>query len=146
VQEGYTTTEAARFLGVSLRSVQQWLADYRRDGDSGLAARPHKGARPKLTDFQQFEVLALVLCRSPESFGFTGELWTSRRLAKVILDRFGVRFNSNYLCDWLSRRGLSPQKPKTVPKERHQAAIDAWLTDDWPRIKKKRSKTTPTSC
>ena len=146
IQEGYSPGAVARFLGVHLRTAQRWAATVRRHGESGLAARPHKGASPKLTDEQQFQVLAWVLCYAPNSFGFQGELWTSRRLAEVIEKKFAVRFNANYLCAWLRQRGLSPQKPKTVPRERNQAAIDAWVAADWTRIKKKRSKKTPTSC
>src|SRR4051812_18825241 len=96
VQEGYTPTQVARFLGVPLRTVQRWCRAYRLQGDDGLAAKPHKGAAAKLTDEQQFEVLAWVLCYKPSSFGFTGELWTSRRLAEAIDKKFGVRFNPNY--------------------------------------------------
>jgi transposase len=145
-QEGYSPSEVARFLGVHLRTVQRWSAAFRGQGDKGLAAKAHKGAARKLTDEQQFEVLAWVLCYKPSSFGFQGDLWTSRRLAQLIKQKFGVDFNSNYLCDWLLQRGLSPQKPKTVPRERDQAAIDAWVGSDWQRIKKKRLSKARTSC
>ena len=136
VQEGCTPPQAARFLGVHLRTVQRWTASFRQHGDDGLTAKPHTGASPKLTDEQQFEVLAWILCYKPSSFGFRGELWTSRRLREIIQQRFGVTFNSNYLCAWLRQRGLSPQKPRRHPRERNQAAIDAWLDQDWTRIKK----------
>jgi transposase len=39
VLEGYSQAEVARFLGVNVRTVRQWVADYRRDGDTGLAAK-----------------------------------------------------------------------------------------------------------
>jgi transposase len=146
IHEGYSTSAVARFLGVSLRAVQRWLAAYRRSGEPGLAAKPIKGASPKLTDFQQFEVLASVLCHKPSRFAFQGDRWTSSRLAQLIDKKFAVHFNPNYLCAWRRQRRLSPQKPKTVPRQRRQEAIDAWVADDWTRIKKKPSKKTPTSC
>jgi transposase len=51
------------------------------------------------------------LSKSPKAFGYKTDLWTTRRLAEVIENRYGVRFNSNYLAAWLTDRGLSPQKP-----------------------------------
>src|SRR5262249_33059417 len=117
-------------LGVPLRTAQRWVRASRLRGDDGLAAKPHKGAAPKLTDEQQLEIFAWVLCYKPRNFGFTGEPWALRRLAEARQKRLGVRFNANDLCDWVRQRGLSPQKPKAVPRERDQAAIDAWISDD----------------
>ena len=137
VLEGYSQAKVARFLGVSPRAVRSWVAAYRRHGDDGLAARSAPGAPPKLTPDQEFEVLMWIVCYQPTSFGFTTDLWTSRRLAHLIEQRFGVRFNANYLCDWLRQRNLSPQKPRRRPKERDDKKIARWLAEDWPVLQQK---------
>lgn len=136
--------DVAAFLGVSTKAVGKWMAAYRAAGDDGLKAKPRSGPEPKLTRRREQAVLSW-LSKSPKAFGFTTELWTTRRLADVIDRRFGVRFNSNYLAEWLTRRGFSPQKPVITAVERDNPAIARWVEEDWPRIKKKPGTSVPTS-
>ncbi len=74
------------------------------------------------------------------AIGFVTELWTAQRIAKLILDHFGVRFHSRSINAWLTQRGVSPQKPRRVPRERDEARIEAWLAKVWPRILKKGAR------
>ena len=141
VPDGWSSAEVAEFLGVSLASVKRWLARHRAGGDAALAAVPHPGPPPKLTPRRAERVLCRVRERRPRDMGFaadSGSHWTARRVAAVVERRFGVRFNHRYLNDWLSRRGISPQLPQRVPRERDEAAIVRWLRYDWPAIKRGR--------
>lgn len=144
VNEGWEHADVAAFLGVSIRSVGKWMAAYRDAGDAGLDGKPHPGPEPKLSRRQEEGVLA-CLAKSPKAFGYATDLWTTRRLAEVIEKRYGVRFNSNYLAEWLAKRGYSPQKPEVKAVERDNPAIARWVAEDWPRIKKKRWASGPTS-
>jgi transposase len=138
VQDGYSTREVAEFLGVSDRAVRGWVAAFRDGGDQSLGVRPASGRPPKLTDDQEAVVLGW-LDRAPSELGFATDLWTAPRVGELIRRRWGVRFNHRYLADWLRRRGLTPQKPARVPRERDPRAIAAWVRDEWPRIQKKRA-------
>src|SRR5918911_2711695 len=146
VLEGYPVREVAAFLGVTERSVNRWLEACRQSGDlDALKAKPSPGRPRKLTRRQERTVLGW-LTKSPTAFGFAGELWTSRRLAALIERRWGIRFNANYLVEWLSARRHSAQKPERRAKERDEAAVARWLAEDWPRIQKKPKPRAPTSC
>ena len=144
VNQGWKQQDVAAFLGVSTRAVGTWMAAYRASGDDGLKGKPHPGAKPKLSRRQERSVLSW-LAKSPRAFGYETDLWTTRRLAEVIERKYGVRFNSNYLAEWLARRGYSPQKPETKAVERDNPAVARWLAEDWPRIKKRRGATARTS-
>lgn len=144
VEAGYPQTQVADILGVTPRTVNGWMQRYRRGGPEALAPKPTPGRPPKLTPRQERAVLSWV-SKSPKAFGFPDELWTSRRLAAVIERRLGVRFNSNYLVEWLTRRDHSPQKPAGKALERDEGAIARWLAEEWPRIKKKPAASAPTS-
>jgi transposase len=144
VEEGWLQKDVAAFLGVSERAVGRWVAAHRAAGAAGLEARPHPGGRPRLTDDQRFEALA-CLCQPATAFGFPTALWTARRVAGLIADRFGVRYHPDYLRAWLRRGGYSPQKPAGRARERDQEAIDRWAAEDWPRLQKKRRPRGPTS-
>jgi transposase len=43
VNDGYSQTDVARFLGVNVRSVRTWVARYRDEGEPGLAASTAPG-------------------------------------------------------------------------------------------------------
>jgi transposase len=137
--EGDSADEIAEFLGISPRSVWRWLASYRDGGFGGLTARPIPG-RPRKLHLIQEKIVLRWLRGSPIEHGFTTELWTAARLAQLIEEEFGVRFNPRALSAWLRDRGFTPQKPERVPRERDPGAIAAWLASDWPRIKRKAKR------
>jgi transposase len=144
VNEGYAQTEVARFLGVNVRSVRRWVAAHRQEGDAGLAATVAPGQAPKLTPGQA-EVVLGWLAKPATDFGFATELWTAPRVAALIEKEFGAAHHPRYLNEWLTARGITPQKPRRVPRERDQAEIDRWVAEELPRIKKRRPRTAPTS-
>lgn len=144
VAEGYAQTEVARFLGVNVRSVRRWVAAHRLEGEAGLAASTAPGQAPKLTPGQT-EVVLGWLAKPATDFGFATELWTAPRVAGLIERSFGVAYHPRYLNEWLTARGITPQKPRRVPRERDQAEIDRWVAEELPRIKKRPRRTGPTS-
>ncbi len=144
VDEGWKQKDVAAFLGVTERAVRGWVAAHRKGGDDGLGAVPHPGAKPKLSARREKSVLSW-LAKSPLAFGYKTDLWTTRRLAEVIEKKYGVRFNANYLAEWLTRRGYSPQKPEVRAVERDNPAVARWVAEDWPRIQKKPRRTARTS-
>ena len=94
------------------------------------------GRPPKLSVIQE-KIALRWLTESPRRHGFETELWTAARFGQLIREEFGVALNHRYLSAWLRDRGLSPQKPQRVPRQRDPEAIAAWLESDWPRIKKR---------
>jgi transposase len=84
---------------------------------------------------QEREVLSWF-ARSPTDFGFSTELWTAPRVAKLIKRTFGVKFHPRYVNRWLAQRRITPQKPRRRPRERDEAEIQRWIAEDWPRIKR----------
>ena len=144
VNEGWPQKDVAAFLGASTKAVGNWVAAYRAAGDDGLKGKPHPGPKPKLSGRQEAAVLPW-LARSPRAFGHKTELWTTRRLAEVIERRYGVRFHSNSMAEWLTKRGYSPQKPEAEAVERDDPAIARRVAEGWPRIKKSPRRRGPTS-
>jgi transposase len=139
VLEGYSQAEVARFLGIHVRTVRRWVADYRHHGAAGLAAKPQPGPTPKLSPEQERIVLGWFR-KSPTEFGFPTELWTAPRVAQLIERTFGVKFHPRYLNAWLTARDITPQKPKRRARERDQDEIDRWIDEDWPRIQETARK------
>jgi transposase len=140
VLEGYSQQEAADFLGVAKSSVSGWMKTYRDRGQQGLAAKPHSGRPRKLTKQQETTVLSWFT-KSATEFGFANELWTAPRVAKLIRDKWDVKFHTRYINQWLAERRITPQKPQRQPRERDENRIRKWLRYDWPRL-----QNAPRSC
>ena len=139
VLDGDPPGRVAGLLDVSERSVWRWLGRWRRRGrlgDAGLATRPRSGRPPKLTGRQAAQVLRWI-GRSPCDSGFATERWTAPRVAAVLAERLGVGMSHRYLNAWLRVRGVTPQVPPRLPRERDEGLIAAWLAHAWPGIKKR---------
>ncbi len=135
-QAGKSLAEIARLIGASLSSVKRWKRAWREGGVEALAAQPHPGPTPKLSSDQKHELLVL-LAAGPIAAGFKTHLWTCARVAKVIRKKFRVSYHPDHVGRILHDLGYTPQKPRRVAREQDPAAVERWLKEDWPRIKKK---------
>jgi len=131
-------TLIARFLGCSRSSVYRW-EKMARDGPCGLEAKPHPGRRRRLSDEQLQELEALLKQGAP-AHGWTTDLWTARRVAKLIRRHFGVKYDPDHVRRMLKKRlGWTSQKPARRARERDEAEIERWKREELPRIKKRRA-------
>ena len=125
--------EIARQLGVSRIAVTHWAQQL--DTDQPLRRRIASGRPPKLTAAQQ-RPLKRLLKRGARAAGFPTERWTLGRIQHVIEREFGVTYHVHSLSDVLDGLGWSLQRPLARAQERDEDIIQAWLAQDWPRIKK----------
>jgi transposase len=137
-QAGWTGVAIAQALGASEGAVSQWLRRAREGGKEALRTRKGSG-RPAELPVDDLERLPELLAQGPEHFGFRGQVWTRGRVREVIRRAFGVRFSEGHVGRLLRRLGWSPQKPIFRPTQRDEEAIERWVAEDWPRIKKKPS-------
>src|SRR5512135_3398561 len=94
VAAGYSTQEAADFLGVDPSSVRRWLAACRHHGGDSLRTQPVPGRSPKLTTTQE-KIVLRWLSDLPTEYGFTTDLWSAPRLAHLIEQEFDAHFHPN---------------------------------------------------
>jgi transposase len=135
IESGHTQAGVARRLGVSREAVRRWWNTYERGGKSALLAKPRRGTRPKLAR-RLLQRLPKMLERGPTAYGFSGEIWTTVRIAKLIRDEFGVSYHKAQVARLLGEMGFSWQKPQKRAAERDEAAVQQWLRETWPAIKK----------
>ncbi|MCX4598359.1 winged helix-turn-helix domain-containing protein [Streptomyces sp. NBC_01549] len=131
-EQGVRQVRVARLLGVSRQAVGQWHAAWRAGGREALVARPN-GSRSYLTPQQEQELLR-VLRLGASAHGWEGQGWTLSRIARVIEERFGVRFTVPGVWYLMDRLGWSWQVPKTQAVQRDEEAITAWRTQTWPAV------------
>jgi transposase len=137
-EAGWKQRDIAEALGVSTGAVSRWLDCAAQGGRVALEARSRSGAPTKLSR----EALSLVpefLSYGAEAYGFRGEVWTSRRVTKVIEWEYGVTYNHRYVASLLKRLNWTPQKPIERASQRDEAAIARWRIQAWEDLKKRLS-------
>ena len=127
--------EIAHHLGVTEAAVSKWKKQLADEGPQALQLRKATGRPPKL-DQAAKQALVKKLDAGAVAAGFPTEQWTQARVKQVIEREFGVVYHQNYISRLLDDLGWSVQKPDPRAIERDEDLIRAWLSRDWPRIKK----------
>jgi transposase len=135
-EAGWTQAQIAEALGVTPGAVSQWMRRGRDGG--GIAAlnkRTAPGAACKLSAEQRAQILTWLDEGAP-AHGFSGELWTRRRIAALIERKLGVHYHPGHVSKLLQAWKWSPQKPALRATQRDEEAIEQWCQERWPAIKK----------
>jgi len=136
VQNGESPVVVARTFGVTRAAVYNWLALYRSGGWGALEASKRGGRRPKLLAKQLEWVYKVVTSGDPRQYAFPYALWTSKMLQKVILKHLGVSLSHASVCRMLNQLGLSAQRPLWRAYQQDPAAVDRWVKEEFPKIRK----------
>lgn len=136
LNKGLQPVDVAHRIGVERRSVRRWRAEYQRNGTEGLKATIATG-RPAKLNIKQRKRLQRYLLQGPRAVGFSTDLWTCPRVAKVIRDEFNVDYHVDHIGRVLHGLGFSPQKPERRAIERDEEFIQRWVRYTVPHIKKK---------
>jgi transposase len=132
--------EVAKAFSISAYIVSQWVKRFRAAGEQGLDARkkgPPKGSGTLLTPKQAATIRNLVIDKCPEQLKLPFFLWTRDAVRELIARKFGItvsiRTAGNYLRAW----GFTVQKPIRRAYEQNSAAVQRWLTEDYPAIQRR---------
>lgn len=142
-EKGFSQSEVARRCGVSRQTASVWFHALQAGGRSAL--EPSQGGREaKLTKAQR-KKLERQLLRGAQAHGWSTDLWTLERIAKLIHELFGVRYHPGHVWKLLRRMGWSLQRPARRARERDEQAIVRWKKKTWPQLKKTPGPTEPSS-
>jgi transposase len=133
---GWSGHAIAQALDVTPGAVSQWLKRAREGGVQALVHRMPPGSVPRLSAAQRAQ-LPTLLAHGAEAHGFVGDVWTSKRVAAVIKQEFGVVYHRAHVSRLLRQIGFSVQKPIQHALQRDEAAIARWATERWPALQAK---------
>lgn len=137
VQAGESPDSVAAALGVNLRTVFRWLAQYRHGGWGKLDAHKRGGRPPKLDGGALRWVYKTVVDKTPLQLNFPFALWTAAMVQVLILDRYGVRLSRSSVSRLLNQLGLSALRPLWRAYQQNPAAVQRWLTEEFPDIQRR---------
>ena len=139
VQNGIPKSTVAEAYGVGRLTIYRWLQRFDDGGTEGLERKAGSGRPRKLEELTEEELKAIVVQRASQ-FGFETDLWTVRRLRRVIQEQFEIDLSNNSVWRRLREAGLTYQKPEREYYEIDEATREAWLKNDVPKIRRAVTK------
>src|SRR6266851_1341968 len=94
VEQGESPTVVARILGVTPSSLHRWRRMARRADD--LSAKHGSGVKPRLTASQLGE-LERLLHQGATAHGYSNQLWTAARVARLVRWYFGISYHPEHV-------------------------------------------------
>ena len=140
VQAGETPAAVARVLGIHIRTMFRWLANYRGGGWQNLDAKKRGGRPPKLDGKALKWIYNTVTMKSPLQLKFPFALWTSVMIGQLIHERYGIKLSRSSVCRLLGQMGLSAQRPLWRAYQQNPEVIQRWVDEEYPKIRREARK------
>lgn len=142
VEKDMAQVKAAEVFGVTRQSVGRWMKAYRTAGADVLKARKRgpKGERSRLKGGQAAAICNLIRDRHPEQLKLPFVLWTADAVRQLIHRKFKIKLSGRTVRRYLARWGFTSQKPVRRAYERDDAAVQCWLNEEYPTIRKQAKR------
>lgn len=142
VRGGMTQVQASGMFGLSLRAVQKACARARDGSLRALKgdARGRRAGHTLLSTAEQAKVRSLIIGKLPDQLKLPFYLWTRQAVALLVRREFGIELSLTTVGRYLKEWGMTAQKPVRRAYERNDAAIAAWLGEQYPLIAKEAKR------
>jgi transposase len=140
VEDGEAPSDVMKSLGLGRTSIYPWLRCYEDKGMEALAEKIAQGPEPKLSGQQRQRVKRWILGKDPRQYGFDYGLWTRRIVQRMIQEQFGVDLGLTAVGRLLASLEITPQKPLRRAYERDPVAVDLWVQETYPKLKKRAKR------
>ena len=142
-ESGRTLAEISEITGYAVPYLSTMLRALARAPEQAVEVA--RGGRPKasgraLTLAQEKQVQDWVCKRCPDQLQLPFALWTRKAIQSLIEEKCGVSLSIRGVGEYLQRWGYTPQKPIRRAYERDEARVQAWLTQEYPRIKRQAKR------
>ena len=117
LDQGLSLNEVARRMDCHASSVMRWRDTRDRVGEKVFEIGASPGRPSRLTSTEKKRLLRLLL-KGPIDHGYTTDLWTCDRIARVIRREFSVRYHRDHIGRLMHQLGWSYQKPERRALER----------------------------
>jgi len=135
--------DIAKIVGVHYGVVCRWIRSWEQSGRQSikLGRRGRSSGDQRCLTAAQESVLKKVICdKNPDQMKLPFALWNRKAIQGVIKQMWGVNIAIRTVGDYLKRWGYTPQKPAKRAYERKPKAVQYWLENSYPEIKKRAAK------
>lgn len=140
VEDGEAPSAVMASLGLCRTSIYPWLRQYEEKGMEALVEKIAQGPEPKLSEKQRQQVKRWILGKDPRQYGFDFGLWSRRIVQALIQEKLGIELGLTAVGRLLASLEITPQKPLRRAYERDPAAVQAWVVEDYPKLKKRAKR------
>jgi transposase len=109
---GRSAADIARMLGVSRKSIYDWVGAYLEDRDPASLADEAGRGRHRLLDEDQEHLLEALLAASPQDLGYPHTSWTVPLLREALGIATGRRVSEDTLRRALHRLDYAWKRPR----------------------------------
>lgn len=105
-----------------------------------------KGSKRALSAKDERRAQELICGKFPDQLHLPFALWTRQAVRELIRVRFGIKLSIRGVGEYLSRWGYTPQKAARRAYERDDAAVAAWLAEEYPKILRRAKREKAEIC
>lgn len=110
--EGHKSREISELLHTPVRTVNTYIAAYKKGGAAALVIKKQPGAEKKLTDEQEQELYDVISKHTPEEVGIgVFANWTAPLVCEYVKRKYQVTFSKRGMLNLLHRIKLSYTRP-----------------------------------
>jgi len=140
IEDKEKPSEVMKSFGLCRTTIYPWLHEFKERGWAALAGSIAQGPEPKMADKQKERVKRWILGKDPRQYGFDFGLWTRRIVQQMIRDKMGIELCLTSVGKLLASLDITPQKPLRRAYERDPKAVQFWLDETYPTLKKQAKK------
>lgn len=140
LEDGEAPSDVMASLGLCRTTIYPWLRKYEDKGMEALVEKIAQGPEPKLTEKQRQQVKRWILGKDPRQYGFDFGLWSRRIVQALIQEKLGIELGLTAVGRLLASLEITPQKPLRRAYERDPAAVDLWIRETYPKLKKRAKR------
>jgi transposase len=138
---GHLAERVSEMLGCTPSWVSKTKKRYALEGEAGLLTKKPGGKEARLNE-SQIQALLLELKKGAPAHGFSGEIWTRKRVGAVIFKLFGQNYDPTHVGRILKKAGWTKQKPQVKARQQNAESVKNWKEKRLPEIKKKPKQKT----
>ena len=120
--------------------MYRWVSAWKKGFESALKMGfrgQTSAAQKRLSDAQEALLMKLICDKNPLQMKLSFALWNRKAIKQVIWNLWSIRLALRTISDYMKRWGFTPQKPTKMAYERNPKAVQKWLNEDYPFIKKR---------
>ena len=140
VEDGAKPKDIAAEFGFCRNYIYPWLKKFREEGYDALVEHIAQGPEAKLNAKQRQRVKRWILGKDPRQYGFDFGLWSRRLVSALIQEKLGIELGLTAVGRLLARLDITPQKPLRRAYERDPEAVQYWLQERYPELKKQAKR------
>ncbi|MHC1764715.1 MAG: IS630 family transposase [Verrucomicrobiia bacterium] len=140
VEDGEDPSEVMRSYGLCRTTIYPWLRKFNDEGWDALVEKIAQGPEPKLNEKQRQRVKRWILGKDPRQYGFEFGLWTRRIVQTLIQEKMGIELGLTAVGRLLASLEITPQKPLRRAYERDPQAVDLWMKETYPKLRKRAKR------